>query len=115
MKSTIACPRCGQTKPPDTLYCGKCSAPFPGANEIATLGRKPARPTSQSFELPTFTGGTPPPVLERGTLLGSGRYEILDILGQGAMGAVYKAKDRELDRWVAIKVIQPERANSPAM
>src|SRR5207244_12357774 len=48
-------------------------------------------------------------------VLAGGRYEILDILGQGGMGAVYKAKDRELDRWVAIKVIQPGLANSPSI
>src|SRR6185295_13973219 len=82
-----------------------------------TMGAGPPREsTSPSFGgTPTLTGGTPPPLFERGTILASGRYEILDILGQGGMGAVYKAKDRETDRWVAIKVIQPELANSPSM
>ena len=66
-------------------------------------------------DAPTFADNTPPPTLDRGTLLSNGRYEILNLLGQGAMGAVYKAKDNELDRWVAIKVIQPMLVNSPAI
>src|ERR1700683_4184338 len=38
------------------------------------------------------------------------RYEIGEILGQGGLGAVYKATDRELNRTVAIKVIRPDLA-----
>lgn len=51
-------------------------------------------------------------LLEIGTTLG-GRYEILELLGQGGMGAVYKAADREVDRIVAVKVIRPEMASNP--
>jgi serine/threonine protein kinase/tetratricopeptide (TPR) repeat protein len=51
-------------------------------------------------------------LLQVGSLLGN-RYEILELLGEGGMGAVYKAADREIDRIVALKVIRPELASSP--
>ncbi len=54
------------------------------------------------------------PALEIGDVLGD-RYEILQLLGEGGMGAVYKAQDRELDRPVALKLIRPEMASSSSM
>lgn len=53
-------------------------------------------------------------VLQAGDLLG-GRYEILSLLGEGGMGAVYKAADREVERVVALKLIRPELASNPAI
>ena len=49
-----------------------------------------------------------------GTVLGS-RYQILRVLGEGGMGAVYQARDQELDRIIALKVIRPELAGNPAI
>ena len=53
-------------------------------------------------------------ILQVGDVLG-GRYEILQLLGQGGMGAVYKALDREVDRFVALKLIRPELASNPSI
>jgi len=43
-----------------------------------------------------------------------GRYEVLEQIGQGGMGIVYKARDARLDRIVAIKILSPGRYAEPA-
>jgi eukaryotic-like serine/threonine-protein kinase len=47
--------------------------------------------------------------LQPGDVLGS-RYEIWSVLGEGGMGTVYKALDREVDHLVALKLIRPDMA-----
>ena len=36
------------------------------------------------------------------------RYELFERVGEGGMSVVYKAKDRLLNRFVAIKILKPE-------
>ncbi len=82
------------------------------ADADATIapGTRPSAPRSRSISDSYGSAA----VLQIGALLGD-RYEILQLLGEGGMGAVYKAADRELDRFVALKVIRPELASNPAI
>jgi tetratricopeptide (TPR) repeat protein/tRNA A-37 threonylcarbamoyl transferase component Bud32 len=49
------------------------------------------------------------PPLARGTVVG--RFVVLDALGQGGMGVVYRAYDPELDRQIALKLVRPRRGD----
>jgi serine/threonine protein kinase len=57
-------------------------------------------------------GGSLTLVIKRGSVIAS-RYEILDSLGKGGMGVVYKAHDRVLEEEIAIKVLRADIARSP--
>ena len=72
-------------------------------------GGYPPRPTGAHSE---FQAGQP--TLPIGTVLGQ-RYQILALLGEGGMGAVYKALDRELKRPIALKVIRPDLAQNASI
>jgi eukaryotic-like serine/threonine-protein kinase len=58
--------------------------------------------------------GSAAAALQPGTVLG-GRYEILQMLGEGGMGAVYKARDKAVDRLIALKVIRPDLVGNEAI
>src|SRR5450759_234346 len=98
----LQCRTCGHTNPSGALRCAICHNST--SSEDVTQSNIGWSRVASSPEAPAAY------VFAAGTLL-SGRYEILQTIGQGGMGTVYKARDRELDRLVAVKVIRGELAH----
>jgi len=89
---TIECPKCQFGNPNDTAFCGKC-----GTNFDIDKG-------------PTKTLETPTEELTRGSVF-AGRYEIIEELGKGGMGRVYRVEDKKIKQEIALKLIKPEIAS----
>lgn len=115
----MECSHCHTANSPSAVRCSKCDTPFSFDGD--TLSERTAEVTPPSNLKSGWSGASTSAIaghpsggatLPAGTVLGA-RYEILQLLGQGGMGAVYKAQDRELERFIALKVIRPELAVQP--
>jgi serine/threonine protein kinase/Tfp pilus assembly protein PilF len=87
----IKCPKCQSENPDTAKFCSECATPLQPSKDI---------PVTKTIE-------TPSEELTRGTMF-AGRYEIIEELGKGGMGRVYRVEDTELKQEIALKLIKPE-------
>ncbi len=93
----MICSHCQTPNPTSAEVCSRCGS---GLDLGADVGLGATLEVSQSASINTGTDFGP-------------RYHVESLLGSGGMGKVYKARDRELDRTVAIKVLRPDLMTDP--
>ncbi|MHB8055676.1 MAG: serine/threonine-protein kinase [Candidatus Aminicenantales bacterium] len=90
----MKCPSCQAENQADSRFCARCATPLP--QDSASASSEITRTMIASIDH-----------LQRGALF-AGRYEIIEEIGRGGMGRVYKAFDRQIKEVIALKLLKPE-------
>jgi TolB-like protein/tRNA A-37 threonylcarbamoyl transferase component Bud32/Flp pilus assembly protein TadD len=93
----IQCPKCHSENPEVSLFCSDCGTKLEAAKEFSLLQTETLRASLQELN----TGST-----------FAGRYQVIEELGKGGMGMVYKVFDKKIKEKIALKLIKPEIASN---
>ena len=95
----MKCPKCQLENPETQRFCGECGTKL-------ELGSSAAQSAGAGVSF-TKTVRTPVKELTTGSTF-AGRYQIIEELGKGGMGKVYKVFDTKIKEKIALKLIKPE-------
>src|SRR5689334_6265055 len=99
MNQPRKCPQCGTSLPSGTLE-GLCPACLLAQGADSDSGRAGEPISWQPWTVQELAPFFP-------------QLEILELIGKGGMGAIYKARQPALDRMIALKILPPQTSGGP--
>jgi tetratricopeptide (TPR) repeat protein/predicted Ser/Thr protein kinase len=99
-EKAVQCSKCFTLNPDDSQFCSRCGSSLENYQETLSYITPDGVPPEK---VAPYTPGE----------IFDNRYRIIEEIGRGGMGRVYKAEDTELNITVALKIIRPRYSSDP--